>query len=216
MKRIAAVFGTRPEAIKMCPLIKELKSRGADVRVILSGQHKEMTDSVMKEFNVDADINLSVMRAGQDLGSLAARLAAALDELYKKEKFDTVMVHGDTLTAYFAALFAFFYKIPIAHIEAGLRTYDINNPYPEELCRRAISLIADYSFAPTDIAMKNLLSEGIKSEKIFVSGNTVIDAVCQTVSESYPLPLLDFAKGGRLAVLTAHRRENIGYAMESS
>ena len=216
MKKIAAVFGTRPEAIKMCPLIKELRRRGADVRIILSGQHKEMADSVMNVFGLSADINLSVMREGQDLGSLSSRLTNVLDMLYKKEKFDTVMVHGDTLTAFFAGILGFFYKIPVAHIEAGLRTYDINNPYPEEFCRRAISLISSYNFAPTESAMKNLLSEGVNPLKIFVSGNTVIDAICQTLNESYTSPLLDFSGRGRLVILTAHRRENIGLPMESS
>ena len=214
MKRILCVFGTRPEAIKMCPLIGELRRReGVSVPVAVSGQHREMLDQVLSVFEILPDYDLRLMREGQSLSSLTARAIAGFDRVFADALPDTVLVHGDTTTAFSAALAAFYRKIPICHVEAGLRTRDLFHPFPEEYNRRAISLLASYHFAPTVMARDNLLTEGKEKHRIFVSGNTGIDALRVTVRESFSHPLLTWAKGSRLLLLTAHRRENLGEPM---
>ena len=214
MKKILLVFGTRPEAIKMCPLIRELKSReNLKTKVCVTGQHREMLDSVLSIFGVKKDYDLAVMEKSQTLDSLTNKILSGITEVLKREKPDTVLVHGDTTTAFAAAVASFYMKIPIGHVEAGLRTYEILSPFPEEFNRRTVSLIASYHFAPTELAKENLLREGVFEKSIFVTGNTGIDALRTTVSESYSSEELDWASGLRLVLLTAHRRENIGEPM---
>ncbi len=214
MKKIIAIFGTRPEAIKMCPLVRELQSRvDVQVSVCLSGQHRDMVNDVLSTFGVEYDHDLGVMREGQSLEDLSARIISKVGKVLRAERPDTVLVHGDTSTAMLSALAAFYQKIPVGHIEAGLRTYDIKSPFPEELDRRVISLIAAYHFAPTEAARDNLLRERVKSENIFVTGNTAIDALRFTHDKSYTHPVLSSACGKRPILLTMHRRENLGEQM---
>ena len=209
MKKILAVFGTRPDAIKMCPLVLELKRRESiEVRVCLTGQHREMLDQVIEIFGVTADYDLAVMREGQELSDITSKIIDGITPILQKEKPDIVLVHGDTSTAFAAALAAFYLKIPVGHVEAGLRTYRIDSPYPEEFNRRAVSLISTYDFAPTEAAKANLIGEGKDPDHVFVTGNTVIDALKYTVNEASH-------SSGRLVLLTAHRRENIGEPMRN-
>lgn len=205
-----AVFGTRPDAIKMCPLVIELKKRASfDTVVCLTGQHRELLDSVTDIFGIRADYDLAVMEEGQNLSDITSRIIAGITPIFEKEKPDIVLVHGDTTTAFASALAAFYLKIPVGHIEAGLRTYRIDSPYPEEFNRRAVSLISDYDFAPTEAAKANLIKEGKNPARVFVTGNTVIDALKYTVKETQN------SGDGRLVLLTAHRRENIGEPMRN-
>jgi len=209
MKKILAVFGTRPDAIKMCPLVLELKRRESiEVKVCLTGQHREMLDQVIGIFGVTADYDLAVMRECQDLSDITSKIIDGITPILQKEKPDIVLVHGDTTTAFAAALAAFYLKIPVGHVEAGLRTYRIDSPYPEEFNRRAVSLISTFDFAPTEAAKANLIGEGKDPERVFVTGNTVIDALKYTVKEVSDT-------SGRLILLTAHRRENIGEPMKN-
>ena len=209
MKKILAVFGTRPDAIKMCPLVLELKRReNLALKVCLTGQHREMLDQVTGIFGVTADYDLAVMREGQDLSDITSKIIDGITPILQKEKPDIVLVHGDTTTAFAAALAAFYLKIPVGHVEAGLRTYRIDSPYPEEFNRRAVSLISTFDFAPTEAAKANLIGEGKAPERVFVTGNTVIDALKYTVKEVSDT-------SGRLVLLTAHRRENIGEPMRN-
>ncbi len=209
MKRIMAVFGTRPDAIKMCPLIKELQKRAEfEILVCVTGQHREMLDGVMDIFGIKADYDLSVMKEGQTLSDITAKVIEGITPILEMEKPDIVLVHGDTSSAFAAALACFYLKIPVGHIEAGLRTYRIGSPYPEEFNRRAVSLISDYDFAPTEAARENLIKEGKDPARVFVTGNTVIDALKYTVNEE-----INCECDGRLILLTAHRRENIGEPM---
>lgn len=215
MKKILIVFGTRPEAIKMCPLVKELKRRSElQVTVCVTAQHREMLDSVLHSFAITPDIDLSIMKSGQSLFDISTSILSSLEKVLSQRKPDIILVHGDTTTAFIAALAAFYMKIDVAHIEAGLRTEDIYDPYPEEFNRRAISLVAKYHFAPTEHARKNLLKEGVSEENIFVTGNTAIDALNDTVRHGYTHTELDWARGSRLILLTAHRRENLGKPIE--
>lgn len=217
MKRILVVFGTRPEAIKLGPLIKELQMReGIECRVCVTGQHREMLRSVLPTFGVSPDVTRSVMREGQSLSALTERLLSELSEVLKSERPDFVLVHGDTATAFVCALACFYLEIPIGHVEAGLRTYDLHAPFPEEWNRRAIGLLAAYHFAPTMQARENLLAEGIPQERITVTGNTGIDALMQTVRSDYSHEALEWASDARLILLTAHRRENLGLPMRSA
>ena len=214
MKTVMLVFGTRPEAIKMCPLVKELKQRETLKPVVcVSGQHRQMLDSVLNTFDVKPEYDLCVMKERQSLsditGGVLHKMGGVLDEV----KPDIVLVHGDTSTAFAAALACFYARIPVGHVEAGLRTYDIQSPYPEEFNRQAVGLVARYHFAPTEGARKNLLREGKASDWIYVTGNTAIDALRTTVKEGYTHPELSWAKGSRLILLTAHRRENLGTPM---
>ncbi len=215
MFKVLVVFGTRPEAIKMCPVIQELK-RHKDIEcfVCLTGQHKEMLDQVMQAFQIEADHNMNIMRPQQSLSMVTAAVLNAMDTVIEQRKPDLVLVHGDTSSSFAAALSAFYHHITIGHVEAGLRTYDMQAPYPEEFNRQAVDLISDLYFAPTDTARVQLEKEGKHSGRIFVTGNTVIDALKTTVQENYKNDLLEWVEDSRLILLTAHRRENIGEAMK--
>lgn len=214
MKRILVVFGTRPEAIKMCPLVRELQCRdGVRVTVCVSGQHRQMLDGVLEAFAVVPDYDLSIMRPGQTLAELTVGILSGMDTVLEKVSPELVLVHGDTATAFAAALACFYRRIPVGHVEAGLRTYRMDAPYPEELNRRVIDLMAAYHFAPTEHAKQNLLNEGVDPRCVFVTGNTAIDALRTTVCASFSHPLLAWAEGSRLLILTAHRRENLGEPM---
>ncbi|WP_251208681.1 non-hydrolyzing UDP-N-acetylglucosamine 2-epimerase [Acetatifactor aquisgranensis] len=215
-KRILIVFGTRPEAIKMCPIAKELKKRkGMDVRLCVTGQHEEMLKQVLDVFDEIPDYNLKIMQQRQGLSDITILLLREMSNLLSEIKPDTVLVHGDTLSAFVTALACYYEKIPVAHVEAGLRTYDIMSPYPEEFNRQAVDAISWLMFAPTSLAAENLVREGKNRKNIFITGNTVIDALATTISEQYKSELLDWVGNSRLVLLTAHRRENIGSAMEN-
>lgn len=211
MKTFLVCFGTRPEAIKLYPLIRELKGRhGVRTVVAVSGQHREMLDQVLSAFGLSVDYDLSLMRSEQTLTALTAAVLTAVGRILDEVLPDALIVQGDTTTAYAASLAAFYRRIPICHIEAGLRTYDPFSPFPEEMNRRMISCLASFHFAPTEGARHNLIKEGIAGDRILVSGNTVVDALRLTVREDFSHELLSLAKGRRLILLTAHRRENIG------
>lgn len=216
MKRVMLVFGTRPEAVKMCPLVKELKSRkGFETIVCVTGQHRQMLEQVLKIFSVVPDYDLSIMKNEQTLFDVTVSILNSIKYILGKVKPDIVLVHGDTSTAFVTALACYYLQIPIGHVEAGLRSYNIYSPYPEEFNRQAISLISRYNFAPTESAKQNLLGEGRSPETIYVTGNTVIDALKTTVREEYMHPELEWAKGSRLVLVTAHRRENLGKPMKN-
>lgn len=214
MKKVMLVFGTRPEAIKMCPLVKELKTRkNIKTVVCVTGQHRQMLDQVLEVFEVVPDYDLSIMKEKQTLFDITTNILNKIKEVLEKEKPDVVLVHGDTSTTFVTALACFYLQIPIGHVEAGLRTYDIFSPYPEEFNRQAVSIISQYNFAPTIKAKENLINEGKAEDKIWVTGNTVIDALKTTVTEEYTHPELEWAKGSKLIFITAHRRENLGEPM---
>lgn len=214
MKKVMLVFGTRPEAIKMCPLVKELKSRSnIQCVVCVTGQHRQMLDQVLETFEVVPEYDLSIMKDRQTLFDVTVNILERIREVLEKEKPDVVLVHGDTSTTFVTALACFYLQIPVGHVEAGLRTYNIYSPYPEEFNRQAVSILAAYNFAPTDLSRQNLLKEGKKPETIYVTGNTAIDALKTTVREDYTHPELEWAKESRLIMLTAHRRENLGEPM---
>lgn len=214
MKKILLSFGTRPEAIKMCPLVNELKKRkGIQTIVCVSGQHRQMLDQVLETFHVKPDYDLSIMKEQQTLFDITTNILQRIKEVLEKERPDIVLVHGDTSTTFVTALACFYMKIPVGHVEAGLRTYDIFSPYPEEFNRQAVSIISQYNFAPTKRARENLIKEGRDPQKIWVTGNTVIDALKTTVRSDYKNEVLDWAEGSRLIFITAHRRENIGMPM---
>ncbi len=215
-RKILCVFGTRPEAIKMCPLVNELKKRSEfDVLVCVTGQHREMLDGVLRVFGVSPDFDLSVMKEGQGLASLTSRILCGVDKILESTRPDIVLVHGDTVTAFAAALAAFYRKIPIGHVEAGLRSGDIFSPFPEEFDRRAVSILASYHFAPTEEARQNLISEEIKSDRIFITGNTVTDALKFTVGKEFVLPEFCLKNDKKMIIFTAHRRENLGEPMKN-
>lgn len=214
MKTVMLVFGTRPEAIKMCPLVKELKKRsGIRTLVCVTGQHRQMLDQVLHAFEVVPDFDLSIMKEKQTLFDITVNILQGIRAVLEQEKPDVVLVHGDTSTTFATALACFYLQIPVGHVEAGLRTYDIYSPYPEEFNRQAVSIVAKYNFAPTPLSRDNLLREGKNESAIYVTGNTAIDALQTTVREDYTHPELDWAKGSRLILLTAHRRENLGTPM---
>jgi UDP-N-acetylglucosamine 2-epimerase (non-hydrolysing) len=214
MKKVVVVFGTRPEAIKMCPVVSELKSRaGFDVVVCVTGQHREMLDQVLDVFAVTPDYDLTIMKDRQTLFDITGRVLDSLRPILEKEAPDVVLVHGDTTTTFAAALAAFYLAIPVGHVEAGLRTYNIRSPYPEEFNRQATDAVTSFFFAPTEWAAENLRKENKPLESIIVTGNTVIDALATTVKADYSHPVLDWAQGSRLVLLTAHRRENLGASM---
>ena len=216
MKKIMLVFGTRPEAIKMCPLVNELKSRkNIETIVCVTGQHRQMLDQVLEAFNVVPDYDLSIMKDKQTLFDITTNILNRIKEVLEEVHPDVVLVHGDTSTTFVTALACFYLQIPVGHVEAGLRTYDIYSPYPEEFNRQAVSIISQYNFAPTELSKENLLKEGKKPETIFVTGNTAIDALKTTVREDYEHPELQWAKGSRLIMITAHRRENLGEPMKN-
>lgn len=209
------VFGTRPEAIKMCPLVNELKSRPGDFETVVcvTGQHREMLDQVLRVFDVATDHDLHIMKPGQTLFDITCDVLAKMKGVLEKEKPDVVLVHGDTTTSFAAALACFYLQIPVGHVEAGLRTHDIYSPWPEEFNRQAVDIVSEYYFAPTETSKENLISEGKPESKIYVTGNTGIDALKTTVRDDYAHPELDWAKDSRLILVTAHRRENLGEPM---
>ena len=216
MKTVMLVFGTRPEAIKMCPLVNELKSRkNIKTLVCVTGQHRQMLDQVLETFGVTPDYDLSVMKDKQTLFDITVNILERIKDVLIEAKPDVVLVHGDTSTTFIAALACFYLQIPIGHVEAGLRTYNIYSPYPEEFNRQAVSIISKYNFAPTQLSRDNLIREGKDEKDIYITGNTAIDALKTTVRESYTHPELEWAKGSRLIMITAHRRENLGEPMHN-
>lgn len=216
MKKIMLVFGTRPEAIKMCPLAKELNTRqNIKVIVCVTGQHRQMLDQVLKTFGVIPDYDLSIMLPKQTLFDITTNILNKIKYVLEKERPDIVLVHGDTSTTFVSALACFYLQIPVGHVEAGLRTNNIYSPFPEEFNRQAVGIISKYNFAPTEQAKQNLLAEGKNPDSIFVTGNTVIDALKTTVKNDYTHPELEWAKDSRLIFITAHRRENLGAPMHN-
>lgn len=214
MKKVMLVFGTRPEAIKMCPLVNELKKRkGIETIVCVTGQHRQMLDVVLKAFDVTPDYDLSIMKDKQTLFDITTNILNRIKTVLEDVQPDVVLVHGDTSTTFVTALACFYLQIPVGHVEAGLRTYNIYSPYPEEFNRQAVSIISQYNFAPTELSKQNLLKEGKRPESIYVTGNTAIDALRTTVQDTYTHPELDWARGNRLIMITAHRRENLGEPM---
>lgn len=208
------VFGTRPEAIKMCPLVNELKTRqNINTVVCVTGQHRQMLDQVLEAFGVVPDYDLSVMKDKQTLFDITTNILNRIKSVLEEVKPDVVLVHGDTSTTFVTALACFYLQIPVGHVEAGLRTYNIYSPYPEEFNRQAVSIISKYNFAPTELSKQNLLKEGKDPDSIFVTGNTAIDALKTTVRADYTHPELEWASDSRLIVITAHRRENLGEPM---
>jgi len=209
------VFGTRPEAIKMCPLVNELKSRPeVETIVCVTGQHRQMLDQVLEIFDVVPDFDLAIMKDKQTLFDITTNILESIKKVLEDVKPDIVLVHGDTSTTFATALACFYLQIPVGHVEAGLRTYNIYSPYPEEFNRQAVSIISQYNFAPTELAKSNLVNEGKKENMIFVTGNTAIDALRTTVRTEYSNPELDWAADSRLILITAHRRENLGEPMK--
>ena len=216
MKKVMLVFGTRPEAIKMCPLVNELKTREKIItKVCVTGQHRQMLDQVLEAFDVEPDYDLSIMKDKQTLFDITTNILNKIKEVLDIEKPDVVLVHGDTSTTFVTALACFYLQIPIGHVEAGLRTYNIYSPYPEEFNRQAVGIIAKYNFSPTELSKNNLIREGKNPDGIYVTGNTAIDALKTTVREDYIHPELEWASDSRLIMLTAHRRENLGKPMHN-
>lgn len=214
MKTVMLVFGTRPEAIKMCPLVNELKTRkGIKTVVCVTGQHRQMLDQVLDVFGVTPDYDLSIMKDKQTLFDITTNILSGIKSVLEEVKPDVVLVHGDTSTTFVTSLACFYLQIPVGHVEAGLRTYNIYSPYPEEFNRQAVSIIAKYNFAPTELSRENLIREGKDPSTIYVTGNTAIDALKTTVKADYSHPELEWAKGGKLIIITAHRRENLGEPM---
>ena len=216
MKTVMLVFGTRPEAIKMCPLVNELKSRkNIKTVVCVTGQHRQMLDMVLDTFAVVPDYDLSIMKAGQTLFDITTNILNKIGDVLDEVKPDVVLVHGDTSTTFVTALACFYKQIAVGHVEAGLRTYNIYSPYPEEFNRQAVGIVAKYNFSPTELSKENLLREGKDPASIYVTGNTAIDALKTTVREEYTHPELEWAKDSRLIMITAHRRENLGEPMHN-
>lgn len=211
------VFGTRPEAIKMCPLVNEFKKRKDNFETIVcvTGQHKEMLNQVLDVFNVRPDYDLHIMKQKQNLFDVTINILDRIKEVLEKENPDVVLVHGDTSTTFVTALACFYLKIPVGHVEAGLRTYNKYSPYPEEFNRQAVGIISEFNFAPTERAKENLISEGKNPESIYVTGNTVIDALKTTINKDYRNEYLDWASDSKLILITAHRRENLGEPMRN-
>ena len=216
MKKVMLVFGTRPEAIKMCPLVSELKTRkNLQTVVCVTGQHRQMLDQVLEAFAVVPDYDLSIMKDKQTLFDITTNILQRIKEVLEEVKPDVVLVHGDTSTTFITALACFYLQIPIGHVEAGLRTYNIYSPWPEEFNRQAVSIIAKYNFAPTELSRANLIKEGKREDSIYITGNTAIDALKTTVREDYTHPELQWASDSRLIMITAHRRENLGQPMHN-
>lgn len=214
MIKVMTIFGTRPEAIKMAPLVKELKSRDSiETIVCVTAQHREMLDQVLHVFDITPDYDLNIMKAGQTLTQITSRVLEGMEEVLLKVQPDIILVHGDTTTTYAGALAAYYHQIKIGHVEAGLRTYQKYSPFPEEMNRQMVGVLADYHFAPTLMSKENLRKEGKADSTIFVTGNTAIDALQTTVNKNYNNEILDWAKDSRLVLLTAHRRENLGEPM---
>src|SRR5690554_2148395 len=216
MKKVMVVFGTRPEAIKMCPLVKELKTRDKiNTVVCVTGQHREMLDQVLTAFDLVPDYDLSIMKAKQTLFDVTINILEKMKTVLEEVKPDVVLVHGDTSTTFVTALACFYLQIPVGHVEAGLRTYNIYSPYPEEFNRQAVGIVSDFNFAPTEMSKENLLKEGKNPKTIHVTGNTAIDALKTTVRDDYNHEHLEWASDSRQIMITAHRRENRGEAMRN-
>ena len=216
MKKIMLVFGTRPEAIKMCPLVNELKCReNVETVVCVTGQHRQMLDQVLETFNIVPDYDLSIMQQRQTLFDVTVNILQRIKDVLEEVNPDVVLVHGDTSTTFVTALACFYLQIPVGHVEAGLRTYNIFSPYPEEFNRQAVGIVSQYNFSPTELSKQNLLNEGKNPDTIYVTGNTAIDALKTTVRDDYSHPELEWAKGSRLILITAHRRENLGAPMRN-
>lgn len=214
MKKVMLIFGTRPEAIKMCPLVLEMRKHPElETVVCVTGQHRQMLDQILECFHVEPKYDLSIMQKNQTLFDVTVNILIRVKEVLENEKPDVVLVHGDTSTAFVTALACFYLQIPVGHVEAGLRTHDIYSPWPEEFNRQAVDIVSEYYFAPTEASKKNLLGEGKPESKIWVTGNTGIDALRTTVREGYSHPELAWAEGSRLILITAHRRENLGEPM---
>lgn len=214
MKTVMLVFGTRPEAIKMCPLVNELKTRkNIKTVVCVTGQHRQMLDMVLDTFGVIPDYDLSIMKEKQTLFDITSNILLSIKSVLEEVKPDVVLVHGDTSTTFVTALACFYMQIPVGHVEAGLRTYNIYSPYPEEFNRQAVSIISKYNFAPTKLSADNLIKEGKDENSIYITGNTAIDALKTTVQDDYEHPELKWAEDSRFIVITAHRRENLGEPM---
>lgn len=214
MKTVMLVFGTRPEAIKMCPLVNELKKRSSLKTVVcVTGQHRQMLDQVLDAFGVVPDFDLSIMKQKQTLFDVTVNILERIKTVLEEVKPDVVLVHGDTSTTFVTALACFYLQIPVGHVEAGLRTYNIFSPYPEEFNRQAVGIISQFNFAPTKMSEQNLLNEGKNADSIYVTGNTAIDALQTTVRDEYTHPELEWASDSRLIMVTAHRRENLGEPM---
>ncbi len=214
VKKVMLVFGTRPEAIKMCPLVNELKTRkGIRTVVCVTAQHRQMLDQVLETFQVKPDYDLNLMKDRQTLFDITAGVLEGMRPVLEAERPDVVLVHGDTTTTFATALACFYLQIPVGHVEAGLRTYNLRSPYPEEFNRQGVGVIAQYHFAPTQLAAEHLIREGKDPDTVYVTGNTVIDAMRVTVKEGYTHPELEWAGDGKLILITAHRRENLGEPM---
>lgn len=216
MKKVMLVFGTRPEAIKMCPLVNELKKSDQIItKVCVTGQHKEMLEQVLNVFQIKPDYNLEIMKDNQTLNTITSSILLKIKDVFEIEKPDLVLVHGDTTTTFATAVAAFYQGIKVGHVEAGLRTNNLKSPFPEEFNRQAVSLVSDFNFAPTELSKINLLNEGKNQDSIYVTGNTAIDALKTTVDPNYNHELFDWVGNDRLIMITAHRRENLGTPMEN-
>lgn len=214
MKKVMLVFGTRPEAIKICPLINELKKREKIQAIVcVTAQHRQMLDQVLATFGVVPDYDLNIMKECQTLFDITTNILANIKKVLEEVKPDVVLVHGDTSTTFVTALACFYLQISVGHVEAGLRTYNIFSPYPEEFNREAVGIISQYNFAPTPLSRSNLIREGKKAETIYVTGNTAIDAMQHTVKDDYTHPELEWVGEDKLIFITAHRRENLGEPM---
>lgn len=215
MIKVMSIFGTRPEAIKMAPLVKELDNRKEIESIVcVTAQHREMLDQVLKTFDIKPDYDLNIMKQGQSLSEITSQALLGLEEVIKEVKPDIVLVHGNTTTTFAGALAAFYNQVSIGHVEAGLRTYDKYSPFPEEMNRQMVDSMTDLYFAPTEISKENLLKQNISEDKIYITGNTAIDAMSTTVKENYSHKELEWIKPGeRMILLTAHRRENLGEPM---
>ena len=221
MKKVMMIFGTRPEAIKMIPIIREIQEdKNLELKVCITGQHKDMLNQVLTSFNISVDYDLEIMREVQTLSYITTSIIQKLDEIIKQEQPDIILVHGDTTTAFSSALVAFYNQVKIGHVEAGLRTYDKYSPFPEEMNRVLISDLADIHFAPTENNKKALIAEGVDEEKIYVTGNTVIDTINLTINQDYKfensyLNNIKFSQDKKYILLTAHRKENLGIPLEN-
>lgn len=216
MIKVMSIFGTRPEAIKMAPLVKELESREEIKNIVcVTAQHREMLDQVLETFEIVPDYDLNIMKKGQTLSDITSRALKGLEDVIIESKPDIVLVHGDTTTTFAGALAAFYNQVAIGHVEAGLRTYNKYSPYPEEMNRQMVDCMTDLFFAPTELSKQNLLNQNIDESKIFVTGNTVIDAMKTTVKKEYDNEIFNWIGNDRLILLTAHRRENLGNPMRS-
>ncbi len=214
MIKVMTIFGTRPEAIKMAPLVKELKTRPEiETTVCVTAQHRDMLDQVLEVFEIVPDYDLNIMKQGQTLSEITARVLNGLEKVIQEVKPDVILVHGDTTTTFAGSLAAFYNHVKIGHVEAGLRTYNKYSPFPEEMNRQMVGIMADFNFAPTEVSKQNLLNEAKKAETIFVTGNTAIDAMATTVRDDYTHSIFDWVGQSKMILLTAHRRENLGDPM---